>query len=78
MIKKILDRFLELLPLIFLSLVPIFWFEPGHIINQNDTTFPLDSVAFFKQRFYTWNSSFGLGINYSFDTTGIFFMDFEL
>jgi len=73
MIKKILTRFSELLPLILFSLVPLLWFVPGHLINPNDTNFPLDPIALFKQRLFTWNDQHGIGINFSFDTAGISF-----
>jgi hypothetical protein len=75
--KKRVSAFFKLwwkyIPLIIISLIPLLWFVPGHLIDPNDTNFPLDPIALFKQRLFTWNNQHGEGINFSFDTAGISF-----
>jgi hypothetical protein len=56
---------LEIFALFILSLSPLLWFKPGHIVVGMDSGYPVDYVTYFQQRKSTWLSSQNFGIDMS-------------
>lgn len=53
--------FFEIAFIILLSLIPLIWFSPQHMIFGSDSGYPLDYVQYFIQRTFTWTSSQSFG-----------------
>ncbi len=61
----------SILLLIFAAILPITWFEPGHIIYRGDPVFALDPVRYFLERFSLWNGKMNLGSDLGVSTAPI-------
>ncbi len=55
----------EVIFLIILSLTPLLWFKPGHIVIGVDSGYPVDYEKYFEQRVFTWLGSQNFGIDMS-------------
>lgn len=57
----------ELLLIFLVSLFPLIWFIPNHMVIGFDSGYPIDFVTYFNQRTYTWLGSqvFGFDITLS-------------
>lgn len=66
---------INLIILILLGVMPLIWYlgKGDVIINGIDTNFPLDPLAWFKRRFFVWDSVINLGRDFSSSTSGFFF-----
>ncbi len=53
--------FFEIAFIVLLSLIPLIWFSPQHMIFGSDSGYPLDYVQYFIQRTYTWTSAQSFG-----------------
>jgi hypothetical protein len=56
---------LELFFIFLISLIPLIWFIPNHMVIGLDSGYPIDFISYFDQRTYTWLGSQVFG----FDTT---------
>lgn len=55
----------EILILFLLSLIPLLWFKPQHIVIGVDSGYAVDYMKYFNQRTYTWLGSQNFGIDMS-------------
>jgi len=55
----------ELLFIILLSLIPLLWFIPDHMLIGFDSGYPVDFIGYFQQRTFTWLSSQNFGVDIS-------------
>ncbi|HSD98639.1 MAG TPA: hypothetical protein VLB73_02995 [Patescibacteria group bacterium] len=62
-IQKHLDKILEILFILFISLTPLIWFEPQKMVFGVDSGYPINFVDYFWQRSFTWLSSINFGEN---------------
>lgn len=67
--KRILTKYkfilFEIIALFVLSLLPLLWFHPGHVVIGMDSGYPVDYVKYFQQRQSTWLASQNFGIDMS-------------
>ncbi len=64
-IQKYKIYILEVIFLIILSLTPLLWFKPGHVVIGVDSGYPVDYEKYFEQRVFTWLGSQNFGIDMS-------------
>lgn len=64
-IKKNKILAIEVLTLFLLSLVPILWFLPKHLVIGVDSGYSVDFIGYLSQRFYTWLGSQNFGVDMS-------------
>lgn len=62
---------LEIIFLFLLSLVPLIWFKPDHVVAGLDSGYAIDYVRYFDQRSSTWLSSQNFGIDMSFEVGAV-------
>lgn len=53
--------YIEIIFLFLISLIPLFWFDPNHVILGRDSGYPIDYSGYFQQRLFTWLSSQNFG-----------------
>lgn len=53
----------EIFVLFIVSLTPLFWFIPDHMVIGYDSGYPIDFLSYFNQRIYTWLGSHVFGLD---------------
>lgn len=51
----------DLCVLILLAFIPLFWIPKGYIVTGHDSGYPINVLASYKNRFYTWNTQDNFG-----------------
>lgn len=55
--------FIEIAILFVVSLTPLLWFSPNHMVIGMDSGYPVDFVNRFFQRLYTWFAAYNFGMD---------------
>lgn len=53
----------DLIVLLAISLIPLFWFPNGYIVTGHDAGYPINIEETFRNRLFTWNSQQNFGID---------------
>lgn len=64
--RRSLPELVTLTLLLFALVLPVTWFEPGHIIFRGDPVFPLDPIRYFYESLSAWNGKINLGAESNF------------
>lgn len=54
---------IEIFVLLIVSLTPLIWFIPNHMVIGYDSGYPIDFISYFNQRTYTWLGSHVFGLD---------------
>jgi len=64
-IKNNYFRIIEIFILFVISLTPLLWFSPDHMVLGLDSGYPVDFINHFKTRLFTWFSPFNFGTDFT-------------
>lgn len=62
-ILKKYQYLIEILILFIVSLTPLIWFTPNHMVLGLDSGYPIDFIARFQERLFTWFEPYNFGVD---------------